>query len=221
MHNIERCQEPSILKKNKEKWTSDLLKEIDEKGGFKNVDDSFKKHYKHDEVTHSLIKMNGDSICFYCEQKIGKTDYAHIEHFKPKSQFPELTFEWENLHLSCQKCNLKKGIKWDFENPILDPCCSETDINSHIYYSLWDLIPETENAITTIDTFHLNDKIERNELIQARIKVFTELMRIIENVNRSKDNIQKRRNIDVLKRYASDYEFKRLIDDNIRVFLKD
>ena len=50
----------------------------------------------------------------------GVVAYEHIEHLKPKSKYPELAFQWENLHLACQRCNVEKGDRFDEDNPILD-----------------------------------------------------------------------------------------------------
>ncbi|MFC0875763.1 HNH endonuclease [Saccharicrinis sp. FJH2] len=221
MHNIKRLEEPNILKDNKQKWTEELLFEIQTKGGFDKVDDSFKRHYKQNEVSEVLKKMNGGGYCYYCEQKIGKTDYAHIEHYKPKNQFPELCFEWKNLHYSCHKCNIKKGVKWNLEHPILDPCDEDTNIENHISYSLWELSGESDNALTTIDTFYLNDIEEREELVDARKKVFLELLRVIESINMISDKVKKRKKIEDLKRHASEFEFKGMIKFSIKSFIKE
>lgn len=220
MHNIVRLTEPEILKNNNARWTQELLNEIERKGDYNKVEDSFKKHYKHKEVSDSLKEMNGGGYCFYCEQKIGKTDYAHIEHFKPKNQFPELSFSWKNLHLSCHKCNIKKGTKWNGENPIIDPCDDETDVCEHVKYSLWDLSGESENALTTIDTFYLNDKNERPELVESRKKVFLELIRVLQEINATKDNVKRRKQIERLKRFASDFEYKGMIEYTIKTLIK-
>ena len=51
--------------------------------------------------------------CAYCESKITHVDYGHIEHYRPKSKFPQLTFEWSNLLLACGMCN---GTKYKGEH---------------------------------------------------------------------------------------------------------
>ena len=65
--------------------------------------------------------------CAYCESKISHVDYGHIEHFKPKSRFPDLTFEWTNLLLSCPICNGSeyKSDRFPLETeggPLVNPC---------------------------------------------------------------------------------------------------
>lgn len=54
------------------------------------------------EIEDKLITMcPGTRRCCYCEDAMG-TD---VEHFRPKSLFPELAFEWKNYLLACSACN--------------------------------------------------------------------------------------------------------------------
>lgn len=45
-------------------------------------------------------------LCCYCEEEIVK-GICHIEHFKPKSFFPELSLDYFNLFASCNGCGPK------------------------------------------------------------------------------------------------------------------
>ena len=45
----------------------------------------------------------------------------HVDHIKPRSIFPELTLEFDNLQVLCRDCNFKKGIEqFDFRGEIHD-----------------------------------------------------------------------------------------------------
>ena len=64
--------------------------------------------FNKDEVRKELKKAQ-NSLCAYCE--IALTDNTHIDHFKPKKLDRELTFDWDNLVLSCDakdSCDIKK-----------------------------------------------------------------------------------------------------------------
>lgn len=50
----------------------------------------------------------------------------HVDHFKPKSKFPELETTYSNLVYCCSYVNI---LKTDDENEYLDPC--EVDYNQH------------------------------------------------------------------------------------------
>lgn len=50
----------------------------------------------------------GPIRCAYCEDSLAD----EIEHIKPKSFFPELTFRWSNYLFSCGPCNGPKGNRY-------------------------------------------------------------------------------------------------------------
>lgn len=50
--------------------------------------------------------------CSYCETPINAERSAAVEHFKPKSLFPSLAYDWENYFLGCGGCNGAKSDKW-------------------------------------------------------------------------------------------------------------
>jgi len=79
-----------------------------------------KKNYK-DKVNKEALRQSTSGKCMYCESKIVHNSFAHVEHIKPKSKFPELEFVWENHGYSCQSCNTKKWQKYDEATPFIDP----------------------------------------------------------------------------------------------------
>lgn len=50
--------------------------------------------------------------CAYCETPINAERSGQVEHFKPKSIFPLLAYEWNNYFLGCGGCNGAKSDKW-------------------------------------------------------------------------------------------------------------
>jgi uncharacterized protein (TIGR02646 family) len=59
-----------------------------------------------------LIAAMSHRKCVYCEGPINAPRASHVEHFKPKSIFPSLAYEWRNYFLGCAGCNGAKGDKW-------------------------------------------------------------------------------------------------------------
>ena len=58
-------------------------------------------------------------ICAYCEryclpvtQTGNSPDEETIDHFRPRSRFPEQRFDWLNLIYCCRRCNQVKGDNW-------------------------------------------------------------------------------------------------------------
>lgn len=123
---VPRSEEPEILRTNKVQWTNELLQEVDSKRRKK-----LQNRYRHSEIKSSLDLLFYGK-CAYCQSDIKSTSFAHIEHFRPKAQFPELTFEWANLFLSCERCNSKenKGEKFPLTSdgePMVNPCDDNPD----------------------------------------------------------------------------------------------
>lgn len=65
----------------------------------------------------SLYESYG-GVCAYVGTRIERvTGSRSVEHFKPKSRYPDLAYEWSNLRLVCGIMNGRKG---DYED-VLDP----------------------------------------------------------------------------------------------------
>ena len=77
--------------------------------------------------------------CGYCngpDAHFGGPTGSHIDHFAPKSKFPDLGSSYENLVYSCPFCNRAKADKWVGDDPtipnngtvgFIDPCGPELD----------------------------------------------------------------------------------------------
>ncbi|WP_029687032.1 HNH endonuclease [Tatumella saanichensis] len=79
---------------------------------------SKKVHYDSADV-HDALQSCFFGKCYICEIK--EPLDINIEHFKPKGSNNERTFDWENLYLSCARCNNIKLTKYE---GLLD-CCQE------------------------------------------------------------------------------------------------
>ena len=121
-----RPQIPDWLNENWEKW-GNKYKENQIKGTKFNW-------FSHngETVNHKLLptlKIMTANHCSFCDghpmTRIGNT----IEHFRPKSIFPELSYQWENLFLCCGNCQ-KKGDQ--FNELLLKP--DEIDYEFHRYF---------------------------------------------------------------------------------------
>jgi uncharacterized protein (TIGR02646 family) len=61
-----------------------------------------------------LLREMTASHCSFCDGfPLEGHSNEPIEHFRPKSKFPELAFTWENLYYCCEKCQSTKLEKWD------------------------------------------------------------------------------------------------------------
>lgn len=82
------------------------------------------------EIRTHLEQMQGRR-CGYCEGPVDELG-QHIEHFRRKKYFPDLTFSWTNLYWSCDQvdsCGHYKdqGAGAYNVNDLVDPCLDDPD----------------------------------------------------------------------------------------------
>lgn len=134
MEFIKRSPEPEFLKNNKKKWTKpwvDYYREVKDHAGElireKKPSDS---HWTKDEVRNILIS-DFKNNCGYCgcsrptprSANDNRTSpRGHVDHYRAKALYPELTYDWNNYIWSCEACNLEKSEFDSPEHPILNPC---------------------------------------------------------------------------------------------------
>ncbi len=51
--------------------------------------------------------------CAFCDGRLGTESRETVEHFRPKSTFPELAYDWANLFSCCDVCQATKREKFD------------------------------------------------------------------------------------------------------------
>ena len=151
---------------------------------------SFTKSVKN-EVYQSLLEEQG-YICCYCGISISRKN-CHIEHYRPKSKYQDLTFEYTNLIASCQgedeikptrpvHCGHKK-TNWFDEEFMLSPL--KPDCASYFRYSgAGDILPANDPkketaAETTIEHLALNI----NKLRKMRRIAVDAVLEAIEGLN--------------------------------------
>lgn len=59
-------------------------------------------------VRYSAIRSN-DGRCECCGDRPTPGNPLHVDHIKPRSKFPDLALERDNLQVLCANCNLGKG----------------------------------------------------------------------------------------------------------------
>ena len=113
MHWVDRGPEPQGLDSIRSKFTPDWVNYYKKCTGQKPEDSLWSKFRKD-------IKERFSDLCAYCERRCDD-DIGEIDHFKPKSRFPNLVYEWSNLILACSNCNRSKDNKWP-PGGYIDPC---------------------------------------------------------------------------------------------------
>src|SRR5437660_11067609 len=105
MIKLSKTDEPAVLIERKADWTRTLV----EKGARgEEPSDGEKNRYRHPDIKQALIAETHGK-CAYCESKLLHITYGDVEHIVPKSAKIELSFQWKNLTLACDRCNTNKN----------------------------------------------------------------------------------------------------------------
>ncbi len=231
MIQIQRVEEPIILKKNAKKWEKELLAikakidVIDDKKSsqFKKIKLAYttaEARYNHKEIK-DLLKgesmFNGKYA--YCESQILHIDYGHIEHFYPKSKYPEKAFDWENLLLACGVCNgiNQKGDNFPIDNndPLLiNPCEDNPDAYFTFEYDSEAELASVYGKNMKGETTEKLLKLNRRELIRHRSEFIKKLVIL---ASHSSQNIQAKKLLEEACEAQSEYSaFARVIFANLQ-----
>lgn len=116
-----------------------------------------------EEIRAALSQMQSSLhlLCAYCEGPLYASKQSHIEHFRRKGprHFPELTFAWDNLFLSC---NSTKHCGHYKDRPTAAP------------YDPGDLIKPDEHDPDEYLFFHSSGVVHPREHIHSDKKRFAE-----------------------------------------------
>ncbi|GHU99396.1 hypothetical protein FACS189483_08610 [Spirochaetia bacterium] len=176
MIKLQRPPEPQKLIDNKTAWQASLDAAILRHGSYTQIpkDERGKliSHYKDKEITEPLFESSHGK-CAYCECNVTESSYLEVEHYKPKSIYPEKVFDWENFLPSCSPCNKTKGTHDTGIAPIINPYITNPD--DAFLYKRIQIKPKEgvhfEAAERTIDVCRLNSP----RLIDARAKIMPKL----------------------------------------------
>ncbi|PMD95549.1 hypothetical protein BWI97_14430 [Siphonobacter sp. BAB-5405] len=138
--------------------------------------------------TSSLETMSNlyNGVCNYCAVKLGRhATKGSIDHFIPKSQNPNLAYEWNNFRFCSTRFNTKKGV-----GKILDPSTINNDWFCIDFSNLFVCVNPTildpilfKKIDDTITKLALND----DDLVDERFEYYIEY----KNSERTLDNLKK------------------------------
>jgi uncharacterized protein (TIGR02646 family) len=143
------------------------------------------------------LKQSTYGKCMYCESVIDATG-AQVEHIKPKSKYPELTFEWTNLGYTCPDCNGKKykGDKYDESCPFINPYDEDPQV-----FITWDgavLHSDSPRGQYTIKEIGLN----RPGLVERRRQKLEKIRKALNTAPFINSTCVRQQTIDAIKAEA-------------------
>ncbi|MGL5084846.1 MAG: retron system putative HNH endonuclease, partial [Clostridium sp.] len=152
MLKVNKEQEPDFLLVYKKKYTPKTWSDY-------NKDDI------RNRIKENILVLEQEEYCPYCEKRIYTNDDGHIEHIKPRDNYPKEFQNYDNLLVSCNQknsCGIYKKNNYDikFINLVID------NPNNYFNYNIasGDIIPKSNNessneyirAIYTINILNLN-----------------------------------------------------------------
>lgn len=148
MIKLERGEKPDALENSQQSWQDALNLAILRYGSYtlipKREKETLVSHYRNDFIKVPLFESS-NSKCAFCECKPAEGGNIEVEHFRPKSIYPLLTFEWTNFLPCCSKCNTTKSNHDTATSPIINPY--DTDPELILYYEDIRIKPRDENAL--------------------------------------------------------------------------
>lgn len=179
MHYVTRGAEPKGLKRYRDRHTPRWVNYYERKRGAKPSDSHWRNFLGDIEE-----KFSGN--CGYCEIACR----GEVDHFRPKSRFPKLVYEWSNWVFSCHDCNNWKGEKWR-DGGYIDPCASNRSSQPEKFFEFdlktYEIIPRNgltprhqEKVRTMIHDLHLNALHQ----LKARFQWIMVVSEVLKNENK-------------------------------------
>lgn len=179
MMKMERPQQPDWLKTNYRKWGRKFKEKL------ANPDKSNEFIW----ATHQGKKVNVKLLpilrnatnkhCAFCDDKIKK---GTIEHLRPTSKYPLRSYFWFNLFPSCNYCQEKNN---DFDKDLLKPDRKDYEFRRYFLFNPFTGKIDVNPKATEVDKIKAEItikiyKLNRDELIEARLDAFEDFQNISE-----------------------------------------
>ena len=164
MIKIERLPAPNFLIEKSEKWGI-RYKERREKNPNALFSWTQYRNQRVNSLLLPILMLMTQDHCSFCDGfPVEPVSANSIEHFRPKTLFPLLSFTWENLFYCCSKCQESKLEI--FDEILLKPDDSNYTFEYYFQYDTktGEVIPnpdrleiEIQRAEKTIELYGLNE----------------------------------------------------------------
>ena len=139
--------------------------------------------YKAKDIKEFLRRETADK-CAYCESKVPHIDHGDVEHILPKSIFPHLQFDYENLTYACGVCNTKKGSFYDAATPLLNPYKDLPEDHLMPVGPMVLRVPTSDRGLLTEKKLDLN----RSDLVERRQERLEATATLVDQMVRTKSH---------------------------------
>jgi uncharacterized protein (TIGR02646 family) len=109
LRKLVRLSQPQHLEANASDWTATFVagRAADPKFAF-----NWRSQTCYREIKQQLLQIT-QGHCAYCDGPLGTESRETVDHFRPKAQFPDLAYDWDNLFPCCDKCQSVKREQFD------------------------------------------------------------------------------------------------------------
>ena len=174
MHWVDRGREPDALEAVRVQYTQRWVQHYREGLGAKPSENRWR------DFREDLGRVFF-GLCGYCEEICR----GEVDHFRPKSRFPERVYEWANWVFACRDCNGSKLDKWP-PGGYIDPCAksrlARPENFFHFDTSTGEIIPNPglgpvrrRKAVATIGDLRLNEIQHRRHRL-GRIAIISTIL---------------------------------------------
>ena len=123
MHWVDRGFEPSALATVRERYTPRWVSHYTHGAGSRPNDHHWRRF-------HPDLERVFFGICAYCEESTP----GEVDHFRPKSKYPDLVYSWSNWLFACHDCNKAKSDIWPAAG-LVDPCATSASDRPERYFT--------------------------------------------------------------------------------------
>ncbi|NOH60315.1 HNH endonuclease [Vibrio sp. RE88] len=171
------------------------------------------KDYNHPD-NKAALKSASNNKCMYCESEVLTVDHGEIEHFRPRSKYPALIYDWNNLGFVCHRCNHAKLAKFDEGTPYIDPYSEDPE--NHILFCGFEARPfrQCERGELTISDIQLN----RPDLRESRIEKLKEIDAFIITWNsKNNDRLKEKALEELIKLSRPGHKYSSMVKTYLRL----
>ena len=155
MHWVDRGPEPDGLPAVRSQYTPRWVQHYRDGLGSRPNDSHWRRFS--DDIGQVFF-----GLCGYCEE----VARGEVDHFRPKSRFPERVYEWSNWVFACHDCNSAKLDRWPSDGYV-NPCAKTVPAMPERFFDFDVLTGEIilkiglssarrEKALKMIDDLRLN-----------------------------------------------------------------
>lgn len=129
MKSQSRLDEPSLLREGVATWTASWINRQQQGKPWRWP---VKEGQPINRILVPILKTQTAHHCSFCDSfPIDSVSIETIEHFKPKSRFPEEAFHWSNLFYCCTRCQDSK--REDYSELLLKPDAADYNFSRYFF----------------------------------------------------------------------------------------